>query len=201
MGRRDMEDIESLQKKELKLKRKGKAFGIVILLLAVACLILAWQSYMGKRDSWLFQDVLKIGVSSSGGNKGELSTGVSSNGGAEGDTSETSSGVSSDGSIGGDTSETSNGVSDAASVGDGRMTLTNLAPGGSTNYIFTVKESGWRMFETGLLSGDDSLEVDLSGYVGEGTTEVVKTTEYYGRFGNFIEGREETLLVEKEPKI
>lgn len=61
MKRKDMTDVESLQDREQKLKRKGRVFTGVIVALVLISLVLAWQSYTGRRDSWLFKEVLKVG--------------------------------------------------------------------------------------------------------------------------------------------
>lgn len=164
MKRQFIEENSDLIEKERKLKRTNRITSVLILILLVVALVIGYQGFSGKRDSWFFKDILGI-------NSSEI--GVSTE--ATEEVTETTE----------ETEETTSSV----------FELTNEVDGGSTNYIFKSADSNWTILETGKISGNDSLEVDLKNHIGVGSTDVILVTEYYGGFGNLMDSKEERFLI------
>lgn len=161
--------MKDLQKSENKLRKRNKVANIVIITLILVVIVICILSFIGVHDSWFFKNVLGIGEVT------VEKTVIRSSPKPK------------------ESKEPEEEVIDAGSI----ITLRNVVEGGFTKYKFVLREDEWQMFETKLLGNDESVDIDLSVYVSNGVTKIIKITEYYGRFGNYMSSKEEYLSVQK----
>ena len=163
---------EELQDKEKKLKVKNKVATIIVFILIGVCFYVGYLSYTGVHDSWLFKNVLGIGD-----NQETVKVIKATPKPQKADTEQEE-------------------YIDAAN----KIVFKNLVDKGYTKYKFLLREDKWMMFETDLLGDNDSIEFDISSYVAEGETKVIKVTEYYGRLGELLSSKEEYMVITKTIK-